>query len=245
MVHWLCRDLAGKIIKLIALVFYFIVQTFFFSVVTGARFVRQGPDSRTCHYFLNLQSARLLPFGLIDQETLEWEPLPTTNSFTLVNFLSTGCKNFSELNIVITGAMVIEKIMKRISQGFIWNQEALHKVVTLQIIGRRFHFETGELYGDELTLDLVEENAVTDFTSDTMVKEAVAISSVQKHQRSFLKPEFCFADFSSSTVTSLFPVAAINIMSNRYEETNFFRTEIVDHFCLYLKSLDYKKLLEL
>ena len=120
-----------------------------------------------------------------------------------------------------------------------WDKQLSVEAASLQIVGKRFNFETGEIHDESFSLNLLEENSIVEFSEKVMVKEEVAISSIQREFRHNWSLSTYTGYLSTSKVKSKFPVAAINIMSNLY---NLPWRMNIDHHCLYLKSLDYEKL---
>lgn len=92
---------------------------------------------------LQLQSAKLMPLGLIDESTIEWEELKKSgnNYLTVVDASLTSLSgSFVDQDVALTGVEMFSRKTKGIL-GF-------------RIIGHRFDFGTGRLGLDEISKNL-------------------------------------------------------------------------------------------
>lgn len=195
----------------------------------------------------------MLPLGLIDPTTVEWEPLPDSEEYEIFQNVITSYGKFNEDDIVVTGVQVVKCKPTYMKKGFLWFADTSKtinaKCASLKMIGRKINFREGTLSSDEVTKTLVsdgDEVGIFESKKDTeVIQEDKLIKLIENMTHSgglALEdpPDFFWNNrFDEDDVTLDAPVYAINLLSDSFYGGSFSFEN--DFFCfkLYLKSLDY------
>ena len=188
-----------------------------FSVVSGVRF-----RERSNIIYLQLQSAKLLPFGLIGSKF--WIDLPSSESYVEFNKLATCYGSFNDPNVVLTGVRIFEQSVKYNYHSFLVMKKSVEvSVPMIELIGKRINYNQGT-FENEVRFPLISRDSdVEEGSGDVVVQKNRIIPSAKKVHVSLIE-------------TSLSaPISAINIMSYVKESSR--------HYKPYIKCLKYQEIL--
>lgn len=183
-----------------------------FSVITGTRFVQ-----RKGIFYLQIRSAKLLPFGVVDEITSKWEPI--TLSETAENFENLCTCYFDDDfdNVVLKGVQIEKKAVRLANRLIFVPNLILHR--------RKFNLVDGTLAKTEnqLKTSLIDNEEVQYFSqyclkSKRKIIDRKGIFQVSKREYfegDFLPAQQLFRNIriDADDVIASTPISSINIMS--------------------------------
>lgn len=183
-----------------------------FSVVTGTRFIQ-----RKGIFYLQIRSAKLLPFGVIDEITSKWEPLTLSEAYESFENICTCFFDDDFDNFVLKGVQIEKKAVKLANKLIFVPNLILHR--------RKFSLIDGTLdkTDNQLKTSLINNEDVQYFSqyclkSKTKIMDRKGIFQVSKReyfQGDFLPAQQLFRNIriDADDVIASVPVSSINIMS--------------------------------
>jgi hypothetical protein len=113
--------------------------------------------------YLQIQTGKLLPHGMVDQQTVDWQPLPEENSqllstrkYSISSGYTTICISNCPIDkdYLVTGVQLFQQTVKVKGLIWGWNPES---PLSLRIFRKKFEFESG-LINEQNTTDFIREN---------------------------------------------------------------------------------------
>lgn len=186
---------------------------------------------------MQLQSAKLLPYGVVDQSTIEWEPLPESESHVEFRNFATCFGSLCAKSVVTGVKFEHAKVKVPVKAAFFTKIDSA-TVMVLRIYGRRFNFFTGTLESQEVSKLLICDDTLLEFCRGTStIKQQNTVMEQLSDGRVIRIGMKNILQFSSDDVCLGAPLSGINIM--RYVKHDMY------HFKAYVKCLKYKENLKL
>lgn len=185
---------------------------YLFSVITGTRFVQ-----RKGIFYLQIRSAKLLPFGVVDEITSKWEPITLSETFESFENICTCFFDDDFDNFVLKGVQIEKKAVKLGNNITFVPNLILHR--------RKFNLIDGTLMKTEnqLKSSLLDNEEVQYFSQYCMkskrkIMDRKGIFQVSKREYfegEFLPSHQLFRNIRIDADDVLFngPIASINFMA--------------------------------
>jgi hypothetical protein len=205
----------------------------FSSVVTGVRFQKDSGS-----YFLQIQTGKLLPMGVIDQSTIDWQPLPTDGCCNYYRFDYQSICYDTSRNWAITG---LEFVSVKVTSRFLF-MDFENRVPSLKLYGRKIDLVGGTLTGPEESSVLIRATQMSslEWYKENFKKDAITYGkdmAIGLWRRSSYGGCARNPEIDKRDVCIGAPISSIGLMHFADEDIRCGRIRP------YVKSLNYEQLL--